>query len=211
MTTYNKQSLAAFFQNGDVPTGTDYSNLIDSQINIVETSAQSMAGPLVSTEVITPKVSATTVNVTGTLTATTLSNTNASFSGIVSAVNINITNDVSAATGTVYASAMRSTNGIFFGTGIVSAAGTTQGTATILTNVINRGQGVADGATTGFALLANRTGLVQYLINETAVSANLWPPTGGKINNGTANIPLALVANTSYTIFHYAASAYGVK
>ena len=81
----------------------------------------------------------------------------------------------------------------------------------MLTATINRGQGVADGQTTGFRLQANKAGLVQYLINETAVSGNLWPPTGGKINNGAANGVFVLAANTSYTIFHYAASAYGVK
>lgn len=94
---------------------------------------------------------------------------------------------------------------------IISALGTTQAAAAPLTAVINRGQGVTDGQTTGFRLLANKAGWVQYLINETAVSGNLWPPTGGKINNAAANAVFVLAANTSYTIFHYAASAYGVK
>lgn len=94
---------------------------------------------------------------------------------------------------------------------IITALGTTQAAAAPLTAVINRGQGVVDGQTTGFVLQANKAGFVQYLINETAVSANLWPPTGGKINNGAGNAVFVLAANTSYTIFHYAASAYGVK
>lgn len=94
---------------------------------------------------------------------------------------------------------------------IVSAAGTTQGAATILTGVINRLQGVADGTTTGFAIPANKAGFVQYVLNETAVSANLWPPTGGTINAGAANTVFALAAKTSYMIFHVNTSAYGVK
>lgn len=94
---------------------------------------------------------------------------------------------------------------------IISALGTTQAAAAPLTATINRVQGVTDGQTTGVALLANNVGRVQYLINETAVSGNLWPPTGGKINNAAANAVFVLAANTSYTIFHYAASAYGVK
>ena len=118
--------------------------------------------------------------------------------------------DISAATGTVYASAMRSTNGFIGSSGTVSAAGTTQGTAAILTNVINRGKGVVDGTTTGFAPLANRSGLVQYLLNE-GVSANLWPPTGGFINGLAVNVPFPLVASAAYTIFHITASSYGVK
>lgn len=233
MTTYNKQTLATFFEQGDVPSGTDYSNLIDSQVNLVETSAQSMAGPLVTTELITAKVSATNVNVTSILSAASLSISNlttgtGTFSsdvtvsgrltsgtltvtGIASAASLNISGDVSASTGTVYASAMRSTNGIFAGVGIVSAAGTSQGAAAVLANVINRGQGVADATTTGFAIPANRTGLVQYLTVETNTSANLWPPSGGTINNTAANTVFALAGRTTYTIIHLAASAYGVK
>lgn len=243
MTTYNKQTLATFFQDNDVPAGSDFSNLIDSQVNIVETSVQAMGGALSTTELITPRVSAVNLNVTGvlsanslsisTLTLTTITGTNGIFSGAVSAnslnatfdisgatlsltgkasaASVNVTGDVSAATGTIYASAMRSTNGLFAGVGIVSAAGTTQAAATILTNVINRGQGVADGATTGFAIPANRSGLVQYLLLETNTSANLWPPTGGTINGKATNTVFALAGQTSYTIFHVGASAYGVK
>lgn len=100
---------------------------------------------------------------------------------------------------------------IFQPVAIISAAGTTQGAATILTATINRLQGIADGATTGFAIPANKIGYVQYIINETAVSGNLWPPTGGIINGNAANTVFALAAKTSYTIFHIGASAYGVK
>jgi len=223
MTTYNKATLKTFFQTGDVPTGTDYANFIDSYVNVVDTATQSMAGALNPTELITPRVSATNVNVTGTLTvagifsATNLvadsvvasahSGVTGSFSGIVSAGTVNTTT-VSA--DAVYCSAVRSVNGVIAGSGIVSAAGTTQATAAILSNVINRGKGVVDGTTTGFAPLANRAGLVQYLLNE-GPSANLWPPTGGFINGLAVNTPFPLVASAAYTIFHITASSYGVK
>lgn len=212
MTTYNKSTLQTFFEQGDVPSGTDYANLIDSQVNIVETSVQAMGGALSVPELITPRVSATTVNITGNVSANAIySVTTINAAGNINAgSNVVVSADVSAL-GTVYASAMRPSAGVFFGVGIVSAAGTTQGTATILTNVINRGQGVADGATTGFAIPANKTGLVQYLLVETNTSANLWPPTGGTINGKAANTVFALAGQTSYTIFHVGASAYGVK
>lgn len=212
MTTYNKTSLKAFFETNDVPTGTDYANLIDSQVNIVETATQSMGGPLAPTELITARVSATNVNITGTLAVAGISSatnlvldkvtTSAVVANVVSATTVNVTT-VSA--GTVY-----STSGIFQGTGIVSAAGTTQGTAAVLTNIINRGRGVADGATTGFTPPANRTGLVQYLMNE-GPSANLWPPVGGTINGLAANAVYALAASAMVTIIHLTASAMAVK
>lgn len=225
MTTYNKQTLGTFFQTGDIPQGSDFQNLIDSQVNIVETSVQSMGGPLNTPELITSRVSAGNANFTGTVSATNLDVTNIltatisaniavlnslSVSGLVSAGSINVAADVSATSGTVYASAMRSTNGFIAGTGIVSAAGTTQGTAAVLTNVINRGKGVVDGTTTGFAPLNNRTGLVQYLFNE-GVSANLWPPTGGTINGLPVNTAFSLTASAMVTIVHLTASAYAVK
>lgn len=226
MTTYNKTSLKTFFETNDVPSGTDYANLIDSQVNIAETAEQQMAGALNTTELITPRVSATNANFTGLFSANNISMfgtlsannitafgtiyfNNITIGSAISTQSINVSIDVSAG-GTVYASAMRSTNGFIGSSGIVSAAGTTQGAAAVLTNVINNGKGVADGVTTGFTPLANRTGLVQYLFNE-GVSANLWPPTGGKINGLAANAAFALAASASYTIFHISASAYGVK
>lgn len=230
MTNLAKSSLKAFFVQSAVPTGTDYANLIDSQVNIAEASAQTMQGALNATEFIAPRVSATNVNVTGILTiggvlsagnasmdrisvsaviASTVSASSVNVAGAVSAASLNVTGDVSAATGTVYASAMRTAR-IYQGVGIISAAGTTQGAAAILTNVINRGKGVVDSTTTGFAPPANNIGLVQYLYNE-GTSANLWPPTGGFINGLPVNTAFPLVASAMVTIIHLTASAMAVK
>jgi hypothetical protein len=105
---------------------------------------------------------------------------------------------------------MRSANGFIGSVGIVSAAGSAQATAAVLTNVVNRGKGVVDGQTTGFMPLANRAGLVQYLFNEGA-SANLWPPVGGTINGLAANAAYSLAASSGFTIVHLTASAMMVK
>jgi hypothetical protein len=260
MTTYNKNTLKTFFQTNDVPDGNDYANLIDSQINIVETASQSMAGPLVTTELVTPRVSAT-AGIFSSVSAASINaavlNTSqgiASLGQTIIAGSVTITSavtmvnagisivgngDFSTSGGSVLCSALnvaggalvsRNTGGLFIGgdvsansasvycsalhissVGIVSAAGTTQGAAAVLTNSINRLQGINDGAQTGFAIPANKVGLVQYIVNETATSANLWPPTGGTINNLGVNNVFALAGGTSYTIFHTRASAYGVK
>lgn len=65
MTTYNKTTLKTFFETGDVPQGSDFANFIDSYVNLVETAEQDMAGPLYTTKLITPRVSAGSINVTG--------------------------------------------------------------------------------------------------------------------------------------------------
>lgn len=207
MTTYNKQTLKTFFQTGDVPDGTDYANLIDSQVNIVETSAQIMGGPLSTPELIASRISAGNANFTGTLSVAGITSASTLYADnfIVSAATYNNLIATTLSANTVY-----STNGMISSVGIISAAGTAQATAASLVNIINRGKGIVDGQTTGFMPLRNRAGLVQYLYNE-GTSANLWPPLGGTINGLTANSPLSLVASAMVTIVHLAASAYAVK
>lgn len=208
MTTYNQTQLKTFFETGDTPTGSDYANLIDSCVNVVDTNAQTMAGALNPTELITARVSATNINATGTLTVvgqTSAENVNIggslSVSGKVSAANINCL-DVSA--NTVFASGAR------FSVLTINASGTTQATAAPLTATINIGAGMSDGDKTGFILAANQLGRVQYIINGT-VSGNLWPCVGGQINALSSNAAFAMAANTMYTIIHTRVSGYSVK
>lgn len=191
MTTSDKSTLAALFQNGDVPTGQNYSDMIDSSVNLAEPTRQSMIASLETTELVASMVSASNMTVVNSLGAST--------------VAANVVQSTTVSANIVYASA-----GVIQPVGIVSAAGTTQGAAAALAYIINRGAGVVDGATTGFAIPANKTGLTQYVINGGA-SANLWPPTGGTINALSANAAFAMAANIPYVILHITASAYAVK
>lgn len=79
-----------------------------------------------------------------------------------------------------------------------ATAGTTQtqAGATALTGFINY---VTTGtASDGVKLPADRTvGDVVYVVNSSGVALNVYPNTGGKINNGTANAAKALAANLS--------------
>lgn len=209
MTNYNKNSLKAFFETGDVPTGQNFSDFIDSYVNLVETGVQAMAGALSTTELQTARVSAGVGNFTGAVTiAGTLSAAVLSIDALaVSSLSvgfINATGNILAQQGTIFASANR------WGAGIVSAAGTAQATGGPLIYTVNFGAGVVDGQTTGFLLPANEQGRVQYLTNGGA-SANLWPPTGGAINVLASNAAFGMAANTLYTIVHTLASGYAVK
>lgn len=232
MTIYNKTSLKTFFETGDVPGGGDYANFIDSCVNMAETAVQTVNGPLNPTELIAGRVSAGTgvftgnLSVAGILSAGTLSfdvltasaatfTGNVSIAGNVSATTgifstVTAVGNISTSAGSVYASAMRASNGLYVSTGIVSATGTAQATAAPLTFIMNTGAGVADGQTTGFLLLNNRAGLTQYIKNA-AVSANLWPASECVINALATNAAFGMAANTSYTILHMTNSAYAVK
>lgn len=212
-TIYNKSGLTAFFAQGDIPQGSDYQNLIYSQVNIAETAEQDMAGSLSTTKLITPLVSAANINVTQSLTIENL---------IVSSLDINgsmgVTLDLliggdTSLSGALNVAGVASFDSIFgFGLPtIISAAGTSQATSSVLpATAIVRLQGATDGAATGYKLIQNIANL-QYLYNENAVSANLWPNVGCKINGLSTNIPFGLVANTLYTVLQYSSSAYAVK
>lgn len=117
----------------------------------------------------------------------------------------------SAATGTV-ATGLSIDNNlcVLQTTAVISAAGTTQGAASLVSAAVCTLKGVVDGTTTGFSLRANKAGWVQYIYSD-AVSANLWPPTGGTINALGANTAFPLAVNTAYTVIHIGASAYAVK
>lgn len=200
----NKATLVSIFSQGDVPQGTDFANLINSQVNLAETALQSMNGPLQATELNAFLVSCANINTPGNLNVSSITITGQ----LTAEFNVSISGDVSANISNVYCSSTRYPLAV-----VISAVGTTQAQAQTaqLTFTMTRGQGATDGQATGFSLLANRIGWVQYFLYEGAVSANLWPPTGGTINAGSINVPFALAAKTSYTIFHIAASAYGVK
>lgn len=79
-----------------------------------------------------------------------------------------------------------------------ATAGTTQtqAGATALTGAINY---VTTGnASDGVMLPSGRTaGSIVYIVNSSAAALNVYPATGGKINNGSANAAKALAANMS--------------
>lgn len=214
MTALSRAQLQSVFQTNDIPTGTDYSNLIDSCLNLVDSSTQQINGPINPTELIASRVSAGNVNITGTLTV----------AGIFSASSI-VMEDITASAGhfttigttnltaaaTVSASAVN-TNTLVSPVISIKCSGSTLATANELGfNVTSMITAVTDGADTGVRLKANSAGLVQYLINDTATSANLWPPTGGQINALASGAAFPLAGHTQYTIIHIRASGYTVK
>lgn len=151
-------------------------------------------------------VSGANLNISGTTSANTIS-----VSG-VSAVRINtVTLSANVANIlTVSANAAYLTTQ-FAPVAIISAAGTTQATATLCNATISRLQGTADGTDTGYALMANMIGRTQFLVHEGTVSANLYPPVGGKINALGTNAAFAMAASTPYTVIYTVASSVWVK
>ena len=78
----------------------------------------------------------------------------------------------------------------------ITAAGTTQATATELINGINMVGTVASGA--GVALSPNATpGSFQLVYNGGANPLTVYPPSGAKINSLATNSGMVLAVNTS--------------
>jgi hypothetical protein len=87
----------------------------------------------------------------------------------------------------------------------IAAAGTTQGTATALTDDINVVATVASGA--GVILYAAMPGDTQIVYNDQAVNSLLvYPPTGAKINNIATNGAHILAPNTFCEYFAVSAT-----
>ncbi len=149
----------------------------------------------------------------------------------ISADSLNVTGDVKTATGRITASAATITTQLNVNSTlvtstlqfnkeictsivIVSASGTTQGTANAISvnNGIVRLQGAADGTATGYILptLTNNLGTEQILINENTVSANLWPSVGCHINGLGANAAFGLSPTMPYNVIYVGGSAYYV-
>lgn len=184
MTTFNKSSLQALWVNGFVPQGSDYSDLIASQVNIAETALQSMAGPLQATELVAPQVSATNVNVTGTLAVPTINatgalsinatgNINVSAASSVILNNLRVTTDVSATSGAVYTSALN--------TGMIRAAATF--TVSAASNITQKAGGTMNLESAG-AFTVSATGQFNAtgsLINLNSPNSNVTVSAGGNI------------------------------
>lgn len=203
MTNLNKATLATVFAQGDVPQGSDFSNLIYSQVNLAETAEQDMSGPLYTTKLLTPRVSGTNLNVT-----TRLSAAAATITGLLSADGG--VNTVTVSATTINAGTYRAGAPV-----IVSALGTAQATAAPISATvgITRLQGVTDGQTTGFLLPSpiGNVGIEQVLMYEGTVSGNLWPNSGCSINLLGSNVVFPLVAKTPYYVTYITTSAYAVK
>lgn len=167
---------------------------------------------------ITGVFSAASINTTGNITAGgditasgRVTSGTMTVTAAISAASLNVTGDVLAQTGMVFGSAARIGNGLYRAPVIVSAAGSTQATASPLGNSgVVRLKGIADGVTTGFILLANQTGNQQTIWVEENTSCNLYPCVGGQINALASNAAFPMAGNTTYIITHIKASGYTV-
>ncbi len=89
----------------------------------------------------------------------------------------------------------------------VTAAGTTQATATALSSAFNVVTTCALGAN-GVQLPVNQPGDSIQVCNATSANCYVYPPTGGSFSGGTANIPFCMGPNASEEFTQISATNY---
>lgn len=92
----------------------------------------------------------------------------------------------------------------------IAAAGSDQAGATELAGAFNVIATATGTSADGIRLPATYPlGVPLYVINTTAVALDVFPPTGGAINGGSANAAKALVANLSGCYVQYSSGNWG--
>lgn len=69
MTVASRTTLKGYFETGDVPTSAQFGDLIDSMVNLVDVSAQTLQSEVYTPSLVAPEVSAQAINAIGTLVA----------------------------------------------------------------------------------------------------------------------------------------------
>ena len=92
----------------------------------------------------------------------------------------------------------------------VAAAGADQATATEVNGAFNVVTSATGTTADGVRLPDDYPyGVPLYIINATAVALDVFPPTSGTINGGSANAAKALAANMSGCYVRYSATGWG--
>jgi hypothetical protein len=198
MSVLDRVTLKSGFENGDQPQGSDYANLIDSMVNLAETTIQTMNGPLI----LAGGLSAASIS-TGNITATGIVSAASVWAAVadvttVSAQTIAFTTLNVPTSGTVITGNITFTGGCMMQTvdSSIACISTVQASARLLTTTINVIKFSATGANDSVRLPGLYPGCTVMIINDTTQSAKVFPPTGGQINALGSNAALDLGPNS---------------
>lgn len=177
MTILTKTQIISNFENGDVPTGTDFANWIETMVGQAETSAQTINGTL---NVIDFNCSGATIQAL-------------SVNGLL----------VNAAVVVHQQVVGRNQVGQW---ATVSGTGSAQGGATTLSAL--SAVLTPTSASKAYVLAGGYSGNQQWLRNARAVSAKIYPPSGGQINGAGANVAYDLPGSARMMISAESSAAF---
>ena len=91
----------------------------------------------------------------------------------------------------------------------ITAAGATSATATELTCAVNVVTTCTEGAS-GVILPVNDIGDSIAVINATSANLRVYPPSGGSLNGGTADVPFTMGHNSAADFYQTGTANYAV-
>jgi len=231
MTARTPTYLKARFEQGDIPQGTDYEDLIDSFVNVAVSAEQSIDSNLRTTkQLIADSVSANSIRTSA------LTVNNLSFSGTFSAASIRTAivsadfvyadnviasgmrttlvsaNSIyanTAALQTVSADSINVSGKVIFGSFDISALATTQAGAITLNGTTNFVI-FADGNNLAVKLPTSERGREQKIINAASTTLKIFPATSGRFLVTAVNASLNLPADKTALVFHKGDDRYGI-
>lgn len=200
MTARTPTYLKGKFEQGDIPQGTDYEDLMDSYVNIAVSAEQVIDSNLKTTkEFVAATVSANTGNFTN-LTANAFNISTVSAASLIA----NVANIA-----TVSADNINVSGNVIFGTLDVSAVATTQAGAVTLTGTTSFII-FADGNNLAVKLPTSVRGRQQYVINASSTTIKIFPAVSGRFLVTAVNASLNIPADKTATIFHKGDERYGI-
>lgn len=230
MTARTPAYLKGRFEQGDVPVGADYEDLMDSFVNFATSAEQTLDSNLKTTKkLVAATVSATSITaasatftnlITPTLNASTVSaasltannaNINTVSAGTLTAATLNVTTASAAVlrANTVSADSINVSGNVIFGSFDISAVSTTQASAVVLNGTTNFII-YADGDNTAVRLPASVRGREQRIINAASTTIKLYPSVSGRFLVTAVNASLNLPADKTALVFHKGDDRYGV-
>lgn len=178
MTAKTPAQLLSVFENGDVPTQSDYQDVFDSFVNVVGTTAQSIAADLT-----VPNLAVTGTFNTSNVSASAIIGTTGDIQTVSAAtltanvINCPTSASFNAVSAKTYTRSVESS---------VNALGGSQASARSLTAEISRIVVIATASNTG-VILSNTTGREHVVINDTPHNLSVYPAVGGQINDLASN------------------------
>ena len=182
MTAQTPTYLKGRFEQGDIPQGSDYEDLIDSFVNLQISAIQTMVGGLVSTNFIYgAEVNSALVSAS---------------SGIFSFVSAQTLNAAFVSAGDVYI------GGSLFQYSLDVSAETTTQAGAFTVNGINNFVIYANGNNTALKLPASVRGREQRIINAASTTLKIFPAVSGRFLVTAVNASLNLPADRTALIIH---------
>lgn len=211
MTARTPTYLKGLFENGDPLTQSAFEDVFDSYVNLSVSGKQTIVSDLqTSGEIICARVSAASYFTSTVSADTVFANTSIS-SPVGNLVSISSTtgNIATVNSTNVSAATVNVTNRLTSSVdSSVKATGTTRASAKSISSALSLLVTVSAGTEDSVVIGGGYPGFVQYIINSTTNTAQVFPPSGGTFDGGTPDAARLLNPSGRMTIYHITSASF---